>query len=386
MGTVLKAGVIGGGIMGAIHAREFNEHPGTTLVGIADLDESRADEVAAKEHTAAFYSAEDLLAKTQPDIVYIATPDPYHLAPLKTVLAAGIKHILLQKPFATTLADAEEMAAAIEAAGARCFVTYGTRQNSASAAGKFIMEKGLIGAPLFASMRNVDNISVPREMWVDRPDNWASASSSVPFLYAHRIDRLRWYYGPAEVKTVTAVSRSEVLGYSTDFYESILTWTNDLVTRVHTGWVDFGSLLVYCDNIFHGTRGMINHNETGAFQRSGPGWQVMFDEHIELSELKAAQDELLERGIGTRLFWEKPNTNGIPKTVPGLELIPKAQDTPLTHYMIDAVLEDTDLPTSWKKFVGDSPLPNYLDGLEQTRVCCTVETSAREGGQTIALR
>ncbi len=98
------------------------------------------------------------------------------------------------------------------------------------------------------------------------------------------------------------------------------------MARVHTGWVDFGSLLVYCDNIFHGTKGMINHNETGAFQRSGPGWQVMFDENIELADLKAAQDELLERGIGTRLFWEKPNIEGIPKTVPGLELIPKPKD------------------------------------------------------------
>jgi predicted dehydrogenase len=278
------------------------------------------------------------------------------------------------------------MAQAIEKAGARCFVTYGTRQSPASAAGKFVIESGLLGEPVFASMRNVDNISVPREMWADRPDNWAAASSSVPFLYSHRIDRLRWYYGPAEVQTVTAVSRSEILGYSTDFYESILTWTNGLVTRVHTGWVDFGSLLVYCDNIFHGTKGMINHHETGAFQRPGPGWQVMFDDNMEFADLKAAQDELLSRGIGTRLFWEKPDTPGIPKTVPGLELIPKAKDTSLTDYMVDAFIEGTDVPASWKKFAGGSPLPTYIDGLEQTRVCCAVEESAREGGKTITLR
>ena len=386
MSTDLTAGVIGAGIMGAAHAREFNENPHTTLVGVADLDEAKADEVAGKANTTAYYSAEDLLQKAKPDVVIIATPDPYHLAPLLTVLDAGVKHILLQKPFATSVDHAEQMAAAIEKAGAQCYVTYGTRQNPASAAGKFITESGLIGEPLFASMRNVDNISVPREMWADRPDNWASASSSVPFLYSHRIDRLRWYYGPAEVRTVTAVSRSEVLGYSTDFYESILTWTNGLVARVHTGWVDFGSLLVYCDNIFHGTKGMINHHETGAFQRPGPGWQVMFDENIELVDLKAAQDELLNRGIGTRLFWEKPNIKGIPKTVPGLELIPKAKDTPLTDYMVDAFVEGTDTPESWKKFVGGSSLPTYKDGVEQTRVCCAVEESAREGGKIITLR
>ncbi len=184
MGTDLKAGVIGAGIMGAAHAREFNENPHTTLVGVADLDEAKADEVAEKTNTTAYYSAEDLLQKAKPDVVFIATPDPYHLAPLLSVLDAGVKHILLQKPFATSVEHAEQMAAAIEKAGARCFVTYGTRQNSASAAGKFITESGLIGEPLFASMRNVDNISVPREMWADRPDNWAvhQLKRAVPLL------------------------------------------------------------------------------------------------------------------------------------------------------------------------------------------------------------
>jgi predicted dehydrogenase len=382
----LKAAVIGAGIMGAGHAREFNENAKTALVGVADLDEEKASEVAKKEGTTAYFSADDLLQKAKPDVLYIATPDPYHLQPILAALDAGVKHILLQKPFATSVEHAEQMAAAIDNAGASVYVTYGTRSRSESAAGKFITESGLIGDPLFASMRNVDNISVPREMWADRPDNWAAASSSVPFLYSHRIDRLRWYYGPAEVATVTAVSRSEVLGYSTDFFESILTWTNGLVTRVHTGWVDFGSLLVYCENIFHGTRGMITHNETPAFGRPTAGWQVMFDEGTDLAQVKAAQDELLERGIGTRLFWEKPNTKGIPKTVAGLEVVPKQKEVSLTDYIIDAFVEGTPCPASWKRFQGESSLPTHRDGLEQTRVCCAVEESARKGGETIRLR
>ncbi|MGI8485657.1 MAG: Gfo/Idh/MocA family protein [Thermomicrobiales bacterium] len=384
MARDLKAGVIGAGIMGASHAREFNANKNTELVAIADLDRGKAAEIAEKEHAKAYFSADDMLQQEDLDVVYIATPDPYHLQPLRAALDAGIKNILLQKPFATSVEDAQAMADAIDAKGANVYVTYGTRSRTESAAGKFLTESGLIGDPLFASMRNVDNISVPREMWADRPDNWAAKSSSVPFLYSHRIDRLRWYYQPAEVETVSAVSRSEVLGYSTDFYESILTWTNGLVTRVHTGWVDFGSLLVYCENIFHGARGMITHNETPAFGRPTPGFQVMFDD-IEFDELRKAQDELLSRGIGTRLFWEKPDTSGIPKTVAGLEVVPKANQKALTDYIVDAFLENTPCPTSWKNFQGSSSLPTYKDGLEQTRVCCAVEESARTG-KVIRLR
>lgn len=378
MTAQLKVGVIGAGIMGARHANELNANELTELVGVVDLDEEKADEVAKSERTTAYYSAEDLIRNAKPGAVYIATPDPYHRAPLTTALELGIKHVFLQKPFATSLDDAEAMAALIEAKGANVYVTYGTRSRCESAAGKYLTESGLIGEPLFASMRNVDNISVPREMWANRPDNWASKSSSVPFLYSHRIDRLRWFYQPAEVETVSAVSRSRVLGYSTDFYESILTWTNGLVTRVHTGWVDFGSQLVYCENLFHGTKGMITHNETPAFGRPTAGFQAVFDD-IEFDQLRHAQDELLGRGIGTRLFWEKPNTEGIPKTVPGLEVIPNAKEKPLTDYIVDAFLENTSCPSSWKAFQGESSLPTHRDGLEQTRVCCAVEESAQTG-------
>jgi hypothetical protein len=123
---------------------------------------------------------------------------------------------------------------------------------------------------------------------------------------------------------------------------------------------------------------MITHNETPAFGRPTAGFQAVFDD-IEFNDLRRAQAELLERNIGTRLFWEKPNTKGIPRTVPGLEVIPNTKDKPLTDYIVDAFVENTDCPSSWKTFQGESRLPTYQDGLEQTHVCCAVEESARTG-------
>ena len=377
----LRAAIVGAGIMGQRHAAEFAENPNTTLVALVDLDLPKAQEVAGKHGCQAYQTTEDMLEKEKLDLVYIATPDPDHRAPLLTVLSAGIKQILLQKPFATTVDDAEAMYRAAEEAKATVYVTYGTRSAPENAAGRYIVESLLIGEPTYASMRNVDNISVPRKMWADRPDNWAPRSSSVHFLYSHRIDRLRWFYQPAEVETVTAIGQSKVLGYSIDFFESFLTWTNGMVTRVHTGWVDFGSQLVYCENLFYGTKGMMTHNELAAFGRPTAGWQVVFDE-IDVPALQAAQAELLERGIGTRLFWEKPNDPRVPDTVAGLELMPGGGPRKgLTAYIIDAIVEGTTCPKSWEKFQGKAPLPTAYDGLEQTRICCAVEEAATTGNR-----
>ncbi len=385
MAEQLRAGIVGAGIMGQRHAAEFGENSNTTLAALVDLDLPKAEEVAAKHNCRAYKTTEEMLEKEELDLVYICTPDPDHRVPLLLALDAGLKQILLQKPLATTMEDAEVMFRAAEEAKATVYVTYGTRSAAENAAGRYILDSGLLGENTYASMRNVDNISVPRKMWANRPDNWAPRSSSVHFLYSHRIDRLRWFYGPAEVATVSAVGQSKVMGYSIDFFESFLTWTNGIITRVHTGWVDFGNQLVYCDTLLYGTKGMVTHNEGAAFGRPTPGWQVVFDD-VDVATLQKAQTELLERGIGTRLFYEKPNNPTVPDTVAGLELMPGGGPRKgLTGYIVDAILEGTTCPKSWEKFQGKSPRPTAADGLEQTRVCVGVEQAAATG-QTIRLR
>jgi predicted dehydrogenase len=382
----LRAGIVGGaGIMGRRHAVELNDNPYTKLVALSDLDLEKAQQAATEAGCKGYSSTEEMLEKENLDVVYVATPDHTHKKPLMTVLSAGIKNILLQKPFATSVEDGEAMYEAIQKAKATVFVTYGTRSSPENAAGRYMIESGLLGESTYASMRNVDNISVPRKMWSDRKDNWVASSSSVPFLYSHRIDRLRWFYQPAEVAVVNAVSQRKVLDYSVDFFESFLTWTNGIVTRVHTGWVDFGSQLVYVDNMFYGTKGMITHNELPAFGRPTSGWQVMFDDDMEMSTLQKAQEELLDRGIQTRIIWERLHDRYLPELAAGLELIPGGKFKSVTDYMIDAVVEGTLCPKSWEKFQGKAPLPTAIDGLEQTRVCCAVE-QASATGQPVKLR
>src|SRR5262249_24413786 len=152
MGEQLRAGIIGAGIMGGRQAKELREGPHTDLVAVADLDLPKAREVAEKERCQAYRSAEAMLEAEKLDVVYICTPDPYHRAPLQTAVEAGIKTVLLEKPFATTVEDAEAMVRAAEAAGATVYVTYGTRSAPENAAGRYLLESGLLGEPTYASM------------------------------------------------------------------------------------------------------------------------------------------------------------------------------------------------------------------------------------------
>ena len=109
----VRVGVLGVGSMGRHHARVYAESPNAELVGVSDADEGNAAEVAREYDTEAL-STEDLLDAV--DAVSVAVPSRYHLPVAMEALEAGV-HTLVEKPLATTTADAEALVDAAAAAG-----------------------------------------------------------------------------------------------------------------------------------------------------------------------------------------------------------------------------------------------------------------------------
>ena len=95
----LRAGVIGIGAMGKHHARIYSEMKGVELLGVADVDERRASEVAAKYNTEAFTDCERLL-KNDLDAVSIAVPTTLHKEIALKAANYGV-HMLVEKPIAS---------------------------------------------------------------------------------------------------------------------------------------------------------------------------------------------------------------------------------------------------------------------------------------------
>ncbi len=105
----LRVGVVGVGHLGYHHARLYSAIEGVSLVGVADVDEGLRDKAAEDFGTAA-YAGAAALVKAGVDAVSVVTPTTTHEAVASTLLEAGV-HVLVEKPIAPALAEAEEMVA-----------------------------------------------------------------------------------------------------------------------------------------------------------------------------------------------------------------------------------------------------------------------------------
>ena len=102
----VRVGVVGSGYLGRFHAEKYAALDGVTLVGIADIESVRAEEVADLCRTRAFHRHQDLMG--QVDAVSIVVPTPSHYAIAKEFLTHGVD-VLIEKPMTTTLAQAREL-------------------------------------------------------------------------------------------------------------------------------------------------------------------------------------------------------------------------------------------------------------------------------------
>ena len=128
-GRSLRVGVIGVGVMGSNHARVLAELPGVKLVGVADPDRKRCDQVARSLGCASFSDAADLVCRGV-DAVTIAAPTHLHRDIAIACAGRGI-HVLVEKPIASTIEESRAIVAAARRAGVTLMVGHVERFNPA---------------------------------------------------------------------------------------------------------------------------------------------------------------------------------------------------------------------------------------------------------------
>lgn len=101
----LRAGVIGVGNMGQYHARVYSELAETELIGVADADLSRAQQIA-EEHSTDAYDIGELLDRV--DMVSVAVPTQYHSDVARECIAAGVD-LLIEKPLVEDPEDGRDL-------------------------------------------------------------------------------------------------------------------------------------------------------------------------------------------------------------------------------------------------------------------------------------
>jgi predicted dehydrogenase len=114
MAETLKVGVVGAGGLGQHHVRILRDMPETELRGFAETNADRASKIAAELGVPHAASLDALLDEV--DAVTIVVPTPAHHEVAMAALRKG-KHVLIEKPIATTLEQADEMLEAARANG-----------------------------------------------------------------------------------------------------------------------------------------------------------------------------------------------------------------------------------------------------------------------------
>jgi predicted dehydrogenase len=146
---VINVGLIGYGYWGPNLARNFAETEGVRLAAVAD---GRADRrTAAERRHPGIATAEDALAmidRADVDAVVIATPLDTHFPLAKAAIERG-KHVLVEKPFAASKADAETLASLAEQRGVRLMVDHTFVYNGAVRRIRQLIDRGELGELLY---------------------------------------------------------------------------------------------------------------------------------------------------------------------------------------------------------------------------------------------
>lgn len=130
----IRVAAIGVGSLGRHHARNYTDFAAegrVEFVGICDIDAATAAEISQQHNCAAFADWRELIGKV--DAVSIATPTETHCEIACAFLEKGV-HVLVEKPIAITLDEADRMIAAASSSGAKLMVGQLERYNPAMVA------------------------------------------------------------------------------------------------------------------------------------------------------------------------------------------------------------------------------------------------------------
>jgi UDP-N-acetylglucosamine 3-dehydrogenase len=176
-GDSLRVGVIGVGVMGSNHARVLAELPGIRLVGVADPDRKRCDQVARSLGCASFRDAADLMRRGV-DAVTIAAPTHLHREIAIDCAARGI-HIMVEKPIASTVEESRAIVAAARRAGVTLMVGHVERFNPAVQSIK-------------RAIKDQDSLSIAITRVGPFPPRMSNVGVVID-LAVHDIDLIRWF-------------------------------------------------------------------------------------------------------------------------------------------------------------------------------------------------
>lgn len=202
---MIKVGILGTGFAGAFHARAYARVPGVQVVTVAGRDAAKAAALAAEVGARAVTDIDAVLGDPSVDLVDIALPTPLHPACAIRAFEAG-KHVVIEKPLALSLAEADSILAAAAKSGRFLMVAHVLRFWPEYEAIHRVLHSGRLGSPRMAAAHRLSN--APQwAAWFRDP---AQTGGAVLDLHIHDLDVMNWLFGPP--RRVRAVGTKSAIG------------------------------------------------------------------------------------------------------------------------------------------------------------------------------
>ncbi|WP_213981500.1 oxidoreductase [Sphingomonas sp. dw_22] len=207
---MIKAGVIGYGLGGmAFHAPLIDAAPGLELAAIAT---SRVDSVRERYPDVTVTSTEALIADPSIALVAISTPNDTHFPLAKAALEAG-KHVVIDKPFATSVADAVALDALAREKKLVLAAFHNRRWDGDFLTIREVLASAVLGDVMLAELRWDRFRPEIADIWKEREESGAGILND---LGPHLIDQAIQLFGvPESIATDVLIQRP---GAQTDDY------------------------------------------------------------------------------------------------------------------------------------------------------------------------
>jgi predicted dehydrogenase len=221
---------VGAGGIARRHAEAILALEDAYIRAVVDTIPEKAAELAARCGARAYGALGDCL--TEVDLVYVLTPPTTHRDLVIQATEAG-KHVVVEKPIATEVADAEAMVQAARDAGVKLMVAFSMRFREGFRRLREIVSSGTLGQPIhFWSQRLGVGVG-PGPNWRTTPG--LLCGMSIESL-SHDIDLLRWIAGEVvDVRANVFASRPGLPQFD-DNANVVLSLANGGTATIHASW------------------------------------------------------------------------------------------------------------------------------------------------------
>ncbi len=351
----LRVGVIGGGFMAEVHSRAARAAR-ATLHGIASSSAAKAELAADRlGFTRSYASVDALLADPEIDVVHVCTPNSTHAEIALAAVAAG-KHVICEKPLATSAADAQELAQRAGAAGIVAAVPFVYRYHPMVREARARVARGELGTLL-----TVQGGYLQDWLLSELDDDWrvdtrlGGPSRAFADIGSHLCDLVEFVTGDP----ITRLAATKRTVFTERAHNSQIATEDAVALVIETASGAIGTLLV--SQVAPGRKNQLT------FELAGSAESIRFDqEHPETL--------WLGRRKGTEIVHREPGQ--LSPDAARLAVLPAGH--PLGYQdAFNGFVAD-----SYAAVAGADPegLPRFYDGLRAVRVTEAVLLSATSGG------